>query len=48
MMANLIFKIRFPVSESSEHSIFLPSQVHPKGGVDGGGPNFIFDLVGLR
>ena len=29
------FKNQFPVSESSWHLIFLPSQVHPKGVVDG-------------
>ena len=49
MMANLIFKINFPVSESSGHLICLPSHVHLMGVVDGGVfPNFIFDLVGLR
>ena len=32
----------------NHHLIFLPSQVHSKGVVDGWGPNFIFYLVGLR
>ena len=50
MMANLIFKSISCFRKFWTFNCF-PSKVHPKCGVDGGmggGPNFIFDLVGLR
>ena len=49
MMANLILKSISCFRKFWTFN-FFPSQVHPKGSVDGGvgGSNFIFDLVGLR
>ena len=47
MMANLIFKINFLFQKVLD--IFLPSQVHPKGVVDGwvGGWGKVFQILYL-